>query len=136
MKKLLIGAGVLAVLLTVASLFKLGATLKASARQATFNEDVDKLFSGLQQYKENLGSYPVGGNAQVVNALLGKNPRNIMILVNLKTRLNDKGEMLDAWGTPLRIYFSDQNVLIRSAGPNRRFDDSASVDFDDDIRSN
>ena len=126
----------LAVVLAVVGLFKLGATLRANARNANFNEDVDKLFAGLQQYKENLGSYPVGGNAQVVNALLGKNPRNIMILVNLKTRLNDKGEMLDAWGTPLRVYFSDHNILIRSAGPNRRFDDSASSDFDDDIRSN
>ena len=58
------------------------------------------------------------------------------ILVGRKTEVNEKGEYVDPWGTPLRIYFSDNGVLVRSAGPNRRFDDSTSMEFDDFVRSN
>ena len=36
----------------------------------------------------------------------------------------------------LRIYFSDNDVLIRSAGPNCRFDDGTVMEADDFIRSN
>ncbi len=79
---------------------------------------------------------PKCGNAEVAKALQGKNPKNVIILVGRKTELNDKGEFMDPWGTPIRIYFSDTGILIRSAGPNRRFDDSTSMEFDDLIRSN
>ncbi len=72
----------------------------------------------------------------MAKALQGKNPKNVIILVGRKTELNDKGEFMDPWGTPIRIYFSDTGILIRSAGPNRRFDDSTSMEFDDLIRSN
>ena len=89
-----------------------------------------------QKYKENVGSYPVGSNADIVKALKGRNSKNVIILIGRKTELNEKGEFIDPWGTPLKIYFADNNVLVRSAGPNRRFDDSTSIDFDDYIRSN
>jgi len=111
-------------------------TLRANARTSQFNEDVENLFAGLQKYKERVGVYPVGGNAQVAKALQGANAKNVIILVGRKTELNEKGEYVDPWGTPLRIYFSDVGVLIRSAGPNRRFDDSTVLEADDFIRSN
>jgi hypothetical protein len=72
----------------------------------------------------------------VAKALNGQNAKGITVIVGRKTELNDKGEFVDQWGTPLRIYFSDNGVLIRSAGPNRRFDDSTVMDNDDFIRSN
>ena len=111
-------------------------TLKANARTAKFNEDVENLFVGLQKYKEKVGVYPIGSNAEVVKALNGQNNKNVIILVGRKTEVNEKGEYVDPWGTPLRIYFSDNGVLVRSAGANRRFDDSTSLDFDDFVRSN
>jgi hypothetical protein len=83
-----------------------------------------------------VGAYPVGNNAEVVKAMNGQNPKSVIILVGRKTEVNAKGEIVDPWGTPLRIYFSDSGVLVRSAGPNRRFDDSTSLDADDFIRSN
>ena len=100
------------------------------------NDNIENLFVALQKYKECVGTYPVGGNAEVAKALKGQNPKNVIILVGRKTELNDKGEFMDPWGTPIRIYFSDTGILIRSAGPNRRFDDSSSMEFDDLIRSN
>ena len=110
--------------------------LQVAARTTQFNEDVDNLFYALQQYKERIGSYPVGSNAEVVQALLGKNPKNLIILVGKKKELNSKGEIIDPWGTPLRIYFAGEGVLVRSAGPNKRFDDSTVLNSDDYYRSN
>jgi len=109
---------------------------KAQASTRRFNDDMENLFAGLQKYKEHVGTYPVGSNSQVVKALLGSNPKNVIILVSRKNELNPKGELVDPWGTALQIYFSDTGVLVRSAGPNRRFDDSTSIECDDFFRSN
>ena len=111
-------------------------TMRVNARTAKFNEDVDNLFSALQKYKERVGAYPIGGNLEVAKALMGANPKNVIVIVGNKNQVNEKGEFVDPWGTALRIYFSDLGVLIRSAGPNRRFDDSTVMDADDFIRSN
>lgn len=136
MKKILIAIGVLTVAFGVLWGSKAWSTLRANARTAKFNEDVENLFIGLQKYKERVGSYPIGSNAQVAKALQGNNEKNIIILVGRKNEVNEKGEFVDPWSTPLRIYFSDSGVLVRSAGPNRRFDDSTVMEADDFIRSN
>jgi hypothetical protein len=136
MKKILVGIGVLTVIFGVIWASKAWTTLRANARTAKFNEDIENLFAGLQKYKERVGNYPVGSNAQVAKALNGENNKNVIIMVGRKTELNEKGEFVDPWGTPLRIYFSDSGVLIRSAGPNRRFDDSTVMEADDFLRSN
>jgi hypothetical protein len=136
MKKIMIVIGVFTVVFLVVWAGRAWTSLRVNARTAKFNEDVENLFVGLQKYKERVGAYPVGGNAEVAKALQGNNPKNIIILVGRKTELNEKGEYVDPWGVPLRIYFSDNGVLIRSAGPNRRFDDSTVMEADDFIRSN
>ena len=136
MKKILIAVGVLAVIGGIAWASRAWSTWQSNVRTAKFNEDVENLFVACQKYKEVVGSYPIGGNAEVAKALKGVNPKNAIIIVGRKTELNDKGEFVDPWGTPLRIYFSDTGVLIRSAGPNRRFDDSTVMEADDFIRSN
>lgn len=109
---------------------------KANASTRRFNDDMENLFAGLQKYKEYVGSYPVGSNADVVKALKGANPKSVIILVGRKNELNEKGEFVDPWGTPMRIYFSDVGVLVRSAGPNRRFDDTNVQQADDYFKSN
>lgn len=109
---------------------------RVKARTQRFNDDIENLFASLQKYKEYVGSYPVGSNSEVVKALKGANPKNVIILVGRKEEVNAKGEFVDPWGTALRIYFADNTVLVRSAGPNRRFDDSTVMDADDFFRSN
>jgi len=111
-------------------------TWKVKARTQRFNDDIENLFASLQKYKEYVGSYPVGSNAEVVKALKGANPKSVIILTGRKEGLNEKGEFIDPWGTALRIYFADNTVLVRSAGPNRRFDDSTVLEADDFFRSN
>jgi hypothetical protein len=136
MKRIITVMGAIAVALGVIWAGKAWTALRVNARTAKFNEDVENLFNGLQKYKERVGAYPVGGNAEVVKAMQGNNPKNVIVIVGHNTEVNEKGEFVDPWATPLRIYFSDNGVLIRSAGPNRRFDDSTVMEADDFIRSN
>jgi len=136
MRKLIVAVGIITLLATGAYLTKYFNNLRVQARDKKLNEDVENLFSALQKYKEHVGVYPVGGNAEVAKALKGQNPKNVIILIGRKNDLNDKGEFVDPWGTALRIYFSDNGILVRSAGPNRRFDDSTTLECDDYFRSN
>ncbi|MDB6065192.1 MAG: hypothetical protein JWR26_1400 [Pedosphaera sp.] len=136
MKKLILVIGLLLMVAGAGFAVQAWNKYQTTARTAQFNEDVDNLFIGLQQYKERIGSYPSGNNAEVAKAMLGNNPKNMIILVGRKKDLNSKGEFVDPWGTPLKIYFSGDSILVRSAGPNKRFDDSTVLNGDDYIRSN
>jgi hypothetical protein len=136
MKRILIVVGLVAVLAAAGWAYQTMNGLTAKAKTVEFNKDVDDLFRALQKYKEHVGSYPSGSNAEISKALKGHNARNLIILVGTKENLNDKGEYIDPWGTPLRIYFSSDSVLVRSAGPNKKFDDSTVLNSDDYYRSN
>jgi hypothetical protein len=136
MKKIFIAIGVITLAFGIIWAGNAWNNLRVTAKTRKFNEDVDNLFSALQKYRERVGTFPDGGNLEVAKALQGANSKNVIVIVGNKTTLNDKGEFVDPWGTPLRIYFSNSGVLIRSAGPNRRFDDSTVMDADDYIRSN
>ena len=96
--------------------------------------DADSLILGIQQYREFVGSYPTGNNAQIAKALLGQTEKKVLILAVRRSDLNDKGEILDAWRTPLQFYFSHNEVMIRSAGPNKVFEDDANPNSDDLFR--
>lgn len=110
-------------------------TLKRADEKVTkFNADCDTLILGIQQYKEFVGSYPTGSNAQITKALLGQTEKKVLILAVRRSDVNDKGEIVDPWGTPLQFYFSNNEVLIRSAGPNKAFEDSALATCDDLFR--
>jgi hypothetical protein len=46
-------------------------------------------------------------------------------------RFNSKGEILDYWKMPFQIEILAQtNIIIRSAGPNRQFNDKDDIVFD------
>ena len=124
---LLIGVGVAGVLWMAK-----GWTLKrVDPRFVKFNLDADNLIMGIQQYKEFTGSYPTGNNSAITKALLGQTEKKVLILAVRRAEMNDKGELLDPWGTPLQFYFSHNEVMIRSAGPNKAWEDSAVSTADD-----
>lgn len=100
-----------------------------------FHAEVDGLFEALHKYKEHVGEYPRGANQDIAKALIGNNPKRVIILAVRHENLNAKGEIVDPWGTPLKIYCADREVLIRSAGPNRIFEDSKKKEGDDYFRS-
>ena len=105
------------------------------AKIAKFTADADSLILGIQQYREFVGSYPTGNNLAIAKALLGRTEKKVLILAVRKSDMNDKGEILDPWGTPLRFYFSDNEVMIRSAGPNKVWEDSDVPTADDRYRT-
>jgi hypothetical protein len=104
---------------------------RADVKVTKFNLDCDSLILGLQQYREFVGSYPAGNNIGIVKALLGQTDKKVLIVAVRRSDLNDKGEMIDPWGTALQFYFSNNEVMIRSAGPNRIFEDSTIPTADD-----
>jgi hypothetical protein len=62
---------------------------------------------------------------------MGGGEKKVLILAVRRADMNDKGEMLDPWGTPLQFYFSHNEVMIRSAGPNKAWEDSGIATADD-----
>jgi type II secretory pathway pseudopilin PulG len=136
MKKFFLVVGVIAIVIAAGWAVRAVSTIQAKARNARLSDDIESLFGALQKYKEHAGAYPKGSNADIARALQGQNEKKVTVLVGRKLELNAKGEYVDPWSTPLRIYFSDTSVLIRSAGPNGRFDESTAMEFDDYIRSN
>jgi Type II secretion system (T2SS), protein G len=136
MKRILAILGIFMLMAGAAWGYQWYAKLTAEQRAAQFNEDVNDIFYAVQKYKEHVGSYPAGSNAEVVKALSGENSKHVFIEIGRHKTLNDKGELVDPWGTPFKIYFSGDSVLIRSAGPNKKFEDSSVQNSDDYIRAN
>lgn len=98
--------------------------------------EVDQLFEAFHKYKTIVGRYPSGSNAQITKSIReGDNEKHLMIMAVRDSQLNAKGEIVDPWGTPLKIYFAQNEVLIRSAGPNRQFEDAKATISDDYFRS-
>lgn len=136
MKKFIYVLGLITLLGGVAWGYKSFTVYKANARSKEFNKDVDSLFLALQKYKERTGDYPRGSNSEIAKVLDGGNEKKLIIMVGRDIPKNTKDEFVDPWGTALRIYFSEAGVLVRSAGPNRSFDDTTVVEFDDILRAN
>jgi hypothetical protein len=88
---------------------------------------LDKARVVMHDYHSAFGQNPVGTNPEITAALMGKNPRQINFVADSGLRVNEKGEMVDAYGTPFFFHqISGQEMEIRSAGEDRilwTFDD-------------
>jgi hypothetical protein len=103
---------------------------------AVFHEDADRLIEGLQRFKEFVKAYPSGELADIARALSGESQKDrILVLATSRNKKNARGEIVDPWGTPVQFYFADNGVVVRSAGPNRVFEDSQSSQTDDLFRT-
>jgi hypothetical protein len=55
---------------------------------------------------------------------------NIYEGISFTTRTNGLGELIDIWQMPFQIKFAGQtNIIIRSAGPNKKFGDKDDIIF-------
>ena len=88
---------------------------------------LDKARVMIHNYRAAFGENPVGSNPEITAALMGKNPKQINFVADSGLRVNDKGEMVDAYGTPFFFHqISGQEMEIRSAGQDKimwTFDD-------------
>jgi hypothetical protein len=79
---------------------------------------LDKARVVMHNYRSAFGEDPVGTNPEITAALMGKNSKQINFVANSGLRVNEKGEMVDAYGTPFFFHqISGQIMEIRSAGP-------------------
>jgi hypothetical protein len=65
---------------------------------------------------------PVGENAEITAALMGKNRFELALIPKDHSAVNPNGELCDRWGTPFRFHqISGDRMELRSAGPDRKF---------------
>ncbi len=88
---------------------------KANRPIANFRAEVDHLFEIFHKYKKYVVKYPKGNHAEIARALQGENQKKVILILK-KSDLNLKSEIVDPWGMPLKIYFANNEVLIRSTG--------------------
>jgi hypothetical protein len=83
---------------------------------------LDNARVAMHNYNSAFGENPVGDNSEITAALMGKNPKQSnFITTESGLRVNAKGEMIDAWGTPFFFHqLSGQVMEIRSAGEDRK----------------
>jgi hypothetical protein len=74
----------------------------------------------LRNFRDVVGENPVGTNAEIVAAMLGDNAKQTRVGTPENQQINDKGELVDRWGTPYFFHqVSKTHMEIRSAGPDR-----------------
>jgi hypothetical protein len=105
------------------------AFIPASARQVFAPEItsltplavVENVRTAIHNYGQRFGGNPVGNNAEITRALGGENPGQVNYLdAEAGLRVNEKGEMIDAWGTPFFFHQLSGTVMeIHSAGPDK-----------------
>ena len=72
----------------------------------------------MRDYRAAYGANTVGNNREIVRTLLGDNPHGTRFLDPASVSLNERGELLDAWGHPYFFHaLSGTTMEIRSAGP-------------------
>ncbi len=118
MKKVIVLVALICVLAGGGWAFQSWSAWRVNAKTTQFNEDVDNLFFALQQYKERVGFLSRRQQRRSrQGACKAITPKNLIILVGRKQDLDSKGEFVDPWGTPLRIYFSGEGILVRFRRP-------------------
>jgi hypothetical protein len=109
---------------------------QSQRNERALSTEVDQLFEAFHKFKTIVGKYPQGSNSDIAKSIReGNNEKHLMIMAVKDSQLNAKGEIVDPWGTPLKIYFAQNEVLIRSAGPNKQFEDAKATISDDYFRS-
>ena len=90
--------------------------------------EMRSLLGALRYYEAEYDQYPTGSSSEILQALLGNNPKKKVFLNIPERSANNTGEFVDPWATPYRIIFESTNrVTIQSAGKNRIFGDNDDV---------
>lgn len=81
-------------------------------------EDVRLMF---RNYLTRLGENPVGSNAEIMKAMMGRNSAAAKLGPPPGHSMNVDGELVDFWGTPYFFHqLSREKMEVRSAGADRR----------------
>jgi hypothetical protein len=82
---------------------------------------LENMRTTIHSYASMFGGNPVGVNAEITTALCGDNPKHANFLKPDGNRVNEKGELVDPWGTPYFFHqLSGTEMEVRSAGPDKK----------------
>ncbi|OAI56225.1 hypothetical protein AYO49_04725 [Verrucomicrobiaceae bacterium SCGC AG-212-N21] len=94
-----------------------------NAREATPQRDLEILRDLLQSLTTSLKAGnlpPLGDNEDITAALTGHNRRKLVVLPATHPSVDQKGRLLDRWGTPYHFHARSADTFdIRSAGPDK-----------------
>ena len=95
-----------------------------SVRTQIARTDVRNIRNALRAYHNDYDTYPSGDYAQICRSLFGDNRLKQKYFDIGPKGINEKGEIIDPWGTPYRIDFSPHPDAprVQSAGKNRVFE--------------
>ena len=86
--------------------------------------EMRNILAALQYYEAEYDQYPPGSSSEILQVLVGNNPKKKAFLNIPERSTNSAGEFVDPWRTPYRIIIESTNrVTIQSAGKNRIFGD-------------
>ena len=82
---------------------------------------LENMRNTIRDFGSRFGGNPVGNNAEITASLNGANPKQVVFIKpDSGLRINGKGELIDAWGTPFFFHqLSRIETEVRSAGPDR-----------------
>lgn len=95
-----------------------------NAPDSTIARDLDLVRQLFETWRSNFPreGNPIGENAEITAALMGKNRLELALIPPGHRALNERGELCDRWGTPFRFHqISGTQMEVRSAGPDRKF---------------
>ena len=96
--------------------------------------ETSNILAALKLYRAEFGAFPGPDSVTILRALRGQNDRGMSFFDCRASSVSQTGELLDPWGTPYMFYRSGDEIVIRSAGPNRRFEGSVDPNCDDNFR--
>ncbi|MEM6886340.1 MAG: hypothetical protein AAF571_15060 [Verrucomicrobiota bacterium] len=83
--------------------------------------EVRDLIEVYHSYLKDPDGLPTAGNRAIVKAFAGENVHRIRFIDPEADYINDNGELVDRWNSPLYFHFEDARFPdIRSAGPDRQ----------------
>ena len=85
-------------------------------------EDLGEVSSAIRNYQAEYNKEPPTDPKEFFAALAGANDTGLRFLSDGRASFVS-GRRCDRWGTPYQVYYSFDGWLVRSAGPNRAFDD-------------
>jgi hypothetical protein len=83
---------------------------------------LNDLRTACEGYRMEYGTWsPTFENYRLVECLLGNNPRKIQFINLTPKQFSRNKEVLDAWGTPIRITMPNQTLFLVSSGRDKIF---------------
>lgn len=123
-KRFLLILAIIVCCFTIIALWSTALVEKFPHSKASYtHRDLFVISKAISRYQKEFNTEPPVMPKKFYASMGGKNPKKIRFLSKSKYQEEQTKLRCDAWLTPYQIYRSGSGWLIRSAGPDRTFDD-------------